>query len=194
MKDISRLKPEEFEALLDWLSNDREKAGMEYLKIRAGLVRYFRFKGCAAAHDLADEAINRVAAKVSTFDREKDDNKSSVFYGFAAKIFLEYLRDEKRRSEKLSEFTSVQKRVAVMDEKEEDEVKMRCLEKCLAELSAADREIFIEYYAPEGEKKSEHRKKIAARMGCAMNALQVKIFRLRGQLAGCMKKCMKNNL
>lgn len=193
MKDISRLKTEEFETLLGWFSEDREKAGAEYNKISEGLIRFFRFKGCADAQTLADETINRVAEKIPTFDESKNVKKITIFYGFASNIFLEYLRNNKRQIESLDKLSSNQNQFFEPIE-EPDDSKIQCLNKCLAELSEEEREIFLEYYGQEKEKKSDVRKKLAVRMQCAMNALQVRVFRMRGVLAKCINECVKKSL
>ena len=193
MKDISRLKTEDFETLLGWFSDNREQAGAEYLKIREGLIRFFRYKGCSDAETLADETINRVAEKIPSFDESKNVKKLTIFYGFAANIFLEYLRTQKRQNEKLNKFGVTQNSFAETNE-EPDDSKIECLNKCLGELSAEEREIFIEYYGQEKEKKSLARKKIAGRLHCEMNTLHVRVFRLRGVLAKCIEKCMKKSL
>ena len=193
MKDISRLKTEDFEILLRWLSYDREKAGAEYIKIREGLIRFFRFKGCSDLQTLADETINRVAEKIPTLDESKNVKKFTIFYGFASNIFLEYLKAQKRQNEKLNKFAATQNSFAEAAE-DPDDSKIECLNKCLSELSAQEREIFIEYYAQEKEKKSIARKKIAERIQCEMNSLHVRVFRLRGFLAKCIENCMKKSL
>lgn len=193
MKDLSRLKPEEFETLLGWLSDDREQAGTEYLQIRAGLIRFFRFKGCSDAPSLADETLNRVAAKIPHFDETKKVRRMTIFYGFASNIFLEYLRKEKKQNEKLNKHLATQNNFTAFDENS-NETQLECLNECLGKLSVEEREIFTEYYASEKEKKSEVRKKLAARIKCELNTLQVRIFRMRGILAKCIENCMKKSL
>ena len=193
MKDISRLKPEEFETLLGWLSEDREQAGTEYLQIRDGLIRFFRFKGCSDAQSLADEAFNRVAAKIPNFDESKKVKRMNIFYGFASNIFMEYLRNKKKQTKKLYEYSVAQQNIAAYGN-ESDEPKLDCLNECLNELSDEEKEIFTEYYATEKEKKSVARRQIAARINCELNTLQVRVFRLRGVLAECIKNCMKKSL
>jgi DNA-directed RNA polymerase specialized sigma24 family protein len=193
MKDISRLKPEEFETLLGWLSADREQGGTEYLQIRAGLIRFFRFKGCSDAQSLADEVLNRVAAKIPGFDESKIVKRMTIFYGFASNIFLEYLRNEKKQNERLNEHLASQNNFAAFDE-DANEPRLECLNECLGKLSVEEKEIFTEYYASEKEKKSEARKKLAARINCELNTLQVRIFRLRGILAKCIENCLKKSL
>lgn len=193
MKDISRLKPEEFEALLGWLSEDREKAGSDYNEIRDGLIRFFRYRGCSDTQTLTDETVNRVAEKIPTFDESTNIKKISIFYGFALNVFREYLRTEERRNERLKEFSSKQKHFQETGD-EPGQEKIECLYKCLAKLSAEEREIFLEYYGQNKEKKSAARKQIAVRLQCEMNTLQVRIFRLRGVLAKCIENCMKKKL
>lgn len=194
MKDISRIKSDDFEDLLGWLSDEREAAGAEYVKIREGLIRFFRFKGCADSPTLADETINRVAAKIRTLDESKNVKKITIFYGFAAKIFLEYLRTSRRQNEKLNAHSSNQKIPAAAVGELSDDARLDCLKECLGTLSAEDRQIFLEYYGQEKEKKSEARKKIAGRLNCEMNALHVRVFRLRTALARCIGNCLKKSL
>lgn len=193
MKDISRLKTEEFETLLGWLSEDREQAGTEYLQIRDGLIRFFRFKGCSDAPSLADEALNRVAAKIPNFDESKKVKRMTIFYGFASNIFLEYLRNEKKQNEKLNKHLAEKHNFATFDE-DSNELKLECLNECLGKLPAEERDIFTEYYASEKEKNSDARRQLAARINCELNTLQVRVFRLRGVLAKCIENCMKKSL
>ena len=190
MKDISEIRSEEFETLLRWLSEDREKAGEIYLEIRDGLVRFFRFKGCSDTQTLADDTINRVAAKAATFDNSKNFKKITVFYGFASNVFHEYLRNQKREREKSKIFSSYQQKLSDYNE-ELQEAESECLSECLQKLTTEERTIFIEYYLPEKGKKSELRTKIAVRLQCEKNSLHVRIFRLRAALAKCIKNCLK---
>lgn len=193
MKDISRLKSEEFETLLGWLSEDREEAGAEYNKIRAGLLRYFRYKGCSDSHTLADETLNRVAAKIPTLDESKNYKKITVILGFAKNIVFEHLRNRKKENDKLKAHL-LENNTFESAEEAENSGKIACMNKCLKEISAQEREIFFEYYGQENQKKSVARRQLAERIGCEMRALQVRVFRLRGILAKCIENCMKKNM
>ncbi len=193
MNNISSIKSEEFETLLRWLSEDREKAAAEYNEIRDGLIRFFRFKGCTDPPTLADQVLNRVAAKIPSFDESENTRKISVFYGFASNIFLENFRRENWEAEKLIDYPEPGGGITGSDENS-DEPKSECLKKCLNRFSDEERNAFIEYYALEKEKKSAARKRIAARIGCKLSTLQVRIFRMRGVLAECIENCMKKKL
>lgn len=189
MTDISNTESEEFEALLGWLSEDREQAGAEYNKIRAGLIRFFRFKGCSDPVSLADETLNRVAKRITSFDESNNAKKSTIIYGFAKNIFLEDRRNRTKIEKKLKDFEFYQ---TSFDELKE--LRFECMEECLVMVSKEDREQFIEFYAQENAQNSDARRQIAERFGLEMNALYVRIFRMRAKLAKCIEKCVKKNL
>jgi hypothetical protein len=88
MKKQSGLIEENFNDLLNWFSVNREEAGKKYEEISNGLIRFFYFKGCADAEDLTDEAINRVASKLSALDLSGNIKPINLFYGFATKIYV----------------------------------------------------------------------------------------------------------
>ncbi len=127
MIKTSVLSQEDFDALLEWLSSDREEAGEKYEKTRAGLIKFFRFRGCADEELLADETITRVAAKLSTFDFSKNVKNISFFYGFAKNIYLEYLAEiDKHEIELASETRS--KAANFKSFEDADDENFECLE------------------------------------------------------------------
>lgn len=193
MDNISTDESKEFNTLLDWLSEDREKAGTEYVKIRDGLIRFFRFRGCSDTQTLADDTLDRVAKRIHTFDESNDVKKSTIIYGFANKIALEHLRKKKKEREKL-ETSEFKKEFFKKADGEENEVRLDCMNVCLLELSDEERAIFTGYYGQEGVKNSVARRKLAERLNCGMNALHVRVFRIRKVLMECIEKCVKKNL
>ena len=92
MKKNWVLSQESFDALLDWLDPDREVAGQKYEDIRQRLIRIFASRGCAAAEDLSDETINRVANKVREVRPTYVGNPALYFYAVGNKVHREYLR------------------------------------------------------------------------------------------------------
>ena len=61
--------PDSFDALLDWLDPDREKAAVRYEIIRAGLIRIFASKGLSDAEHYTDETIDRVIKRLPELRR-----------------------------------------------------------------------------------------------------------------------------
>ena len=66
-----------------------------------------------------------------------------------------------------------------------------CLRKCLERLSAANRELIIEYYYGERKAKIDYRKELAGRLGIEPNALRIKVCRIRATLKECLGECVK---
>ncbi len=192
MKKDFTLKQEDFDALLGWLSANREEAGKQYEKIREGLIRFFRFRGCADPQMLADETINRVAVKISTFDFSKNVKTITYFYGFASKIYLEYLRTIKSREVQLeTEYFPASRNFVVTEDSSTTECD--CLENCLTKLSREESSLVIQYYGREKSEKFELRRKLAEGMNLKMPALHTRVFRIRSILRECIEECMREN-
>lgn len=192
MKKDFTLTQEDFDALLGWLSANREDAGVLYEKIREGLIRFFRFRGCADPPSLADETINRVALKVDKFDSSKNVKTITYFYGFAANVFLEYSRTNTKREVSLDseEFAPGRKLQAADDE---PDAGCDCLEDCLLKLPPDESALIVEYYGKDKSEKFELRRKLAEAMNLKMPALHTKVFRIRGVLRECVEKCLEKN-
>ena len=81
-----------FDALLNWLDADRERAALKYEAIRLRLIKIFTCRGCCEAEELTDETINRVVARVADIAPQYEDDPALYFYGVSHKVHLEYLR------------------------------------------------------------------------------------------------------
>lgn len=187
MKIRDEVAKENFEKLLDWLSPDRDEAGRRFEKIRDGLIRYFRIKGCHESEMLADESMNRVINRIHTLDLTTGASPTSLFYGFAGKVFLEYLRTEKNRHIQLSDAFD---RVFVGAARSSPNVAIDCLRECMNDLNILDGKLIIEYYSEEKQAKFELRRQIARQNEMAIGALHTKIHRIKGILRPCVEKCL----
>lgn len=191
MKKDFTLKQEDFDALLGWLSADREEAGRQYEKIREGLIRFFRFRGCHDPQTLADETINRVAMKLSTFDASKNVKTITYFYGFASNVFLEYFRTAKTKEIQFEpQYLSISHNPKLPDSPSTED---DCLEDCLTKLPRDESSLVIEYYSLDKNEKFEMRRKLADKVNLKMPALHTRIYRIRGVLRECINNCLKEN-
>jgi DNA-directed RNA polymerase specialized sigma24 family protein len=160
-----------FDELLDWLAPDPEAAGRQYELIRRKLITLFTYKGCVFPEDLADETFNRVARKLPAIKSHYNGNPVSYFYGVAKKICLEYVR------------TTTARRVPPPpDAKQDLEESLQHLDYALGKLTQADRELILSYYREDGRSKVDHRKALAKQMGLHLNALRLRVYRIRTQL------------
>lgn len=178
---------EDFDKLLDWLAHNRDEAGVRFEQIRQGLTRYFRLKGCHDPELLADESMNRVINRIDTLDLMTGTRPTSIFYGFASKVFLEYLRTEKKRLVQLSDslehvFTGPGQFI--------QNPAIDCLRECMKDLSILDGKLIVDYYSEEKQAKFEARRRMAMEKEMAMGALHSKIHRIKGILRPCVEKCL----
>ncbi len=172
------LTQEAFDALLGWLNPDRGQAAKRYEEIRRRLVRFFTGRKCAAAEDLADETMNRVARKVQEGLVYTGDT-APYFYAVAHNIYLEHIKQKPHVP------PPAPSRDAAEVEREH-----ACLELCLERLQARSRELIREFYQEEKSAKIEHRKRLAERLGITTNALRIQAHRIRQVLHDCVRQCL----
>ena len=89
---------EPFDALLEWLDSDREKAGARYEIIRAGLIRIFVSKGLSDAEHYTDETIDRVIKRLPDLQESYIGDPARYFHGVARNVFFESGRRQARVS------------------------------------------------------------------------------------------------
>lgn len=175
------LTQEAFDALLGWLDPDTERAATRYEEIRRRLIRFFTGRKCAAAEDLTDETMNRVARKVGEGLRYADET-APYFYGVAQNVYLEHVRKKPPVPPPPPPRPT-----------EEVEREHACLEQCLERLQPRSRELIREFYQEDKQAKIEHRKRLAERLGMTPNALRIQAHRIRLVLLECVRRCLSQN-
>jgi hypothetical protein len=160
-----------FDELLGWLDPDPEAAGRQYELIRRKLITVFTYKGCVFPEELADVTFNRVARKLPAIKPYYRGSPSRYFYGVAKKIYMEYQRN-----------TPAQPILLHPNLKEDLEESLQRLDYALSKLTQVDRELILSYYREEGRGKIEHRKALAKQMGLHLNALRLRVCRIRSRL------------
>jgi RNA polymerase sigma factor (sigma-70 family) len=191
MKKDWVLTQEAFDKLLDWLDPDRDVAGRKYEAIRLRLIKIFTCRGCSEAEDLADETINRVAARVSEIASSYQGEPAAYFYGVAQKVYLEYIRRCKTRQAEVPADSPIINITTSSEGIEDIELEYECLEDCLEHLPTSNRKLVLEYYQQERKAKIDHRKLLAEEMGIALNALRIRAHRIRRALEECVHLCLE---
>ena len=144
-----------------------------------------------AAEDLADETINRVAARIGDVARDYEGDPASYFYGVCQNVHFEYVR--KKDVLDTRDFpgsNSVTLRTNLSDDCEPE---YQCLERCLGHLSNKNRDLVLRYYQGEKQAKIDERKLQALELGIAVNALRIRAYRIRIQLERCVLDCLKRD-
>lgn len=176
-----------FHQLLDWLDNGEDSSGRRYLEIRRRLVLYFDRKNCLSPDELADEALNRVARRLEQEGGITIDRPDHYCYIVARFVFLESLRGP-HRQESLNERLPAPSDSSV--EKQDEERRSECLQRCVQNLETGDRTLIVAYYRGEQRTKIENRKAMAMKLSTTLNALSIRACRIREKLESCVRKCL----
>jgi DNA-directed RNA polymerase specialized sigma24 family protein len=168
------------EAVLRFLDEDRERAGVRYELQRRRLVRYFECKGCAYADEMADETIDRVGQRLASGDQVRQADVGAYFHGFAHNVLRESWRPRRPGPPPPP--------AAPPDEQDlRQEQRLRGLERCMAALSPEDRDLIHWYYQSDERVHVGARKELAKRLRIGMNALRVRTHRIRARLEACLR-------
>jgi RNA polymerase sigma factor (sigma-70 family) len=184
-KGVSGLNRQALEALLRRLGPSPESAAKEYETIRRKLTLFFEMRCTSSPEGLADETIDRVARKLD--DGEPVDNVRAYFYGVARRVFLEWNRRETRERAAVE----AQRQLSAPDVPSElNEARIDCLKSCLLSLPEESRQLILSYYDVGRRPSEETRKALAERLGLTYGNLKIKAYRIREQLAECLRVCL----
>jgi DNA-directed RNA polymerase specialized sigma24 family protein len=170
------LNGDDFESFLTWLAPNRDGAGQTYEKIRSGLIKTFLRHECASAEELADETINRVIRSVHRIANSYVGDPMPYFYAVARR-----LRCERQRRPVTVPWEETRIRVEVSTDESGEDYDRR-LEQALNMLAPHDRDLVIRYYQGAGRSKIDHRQQLADELGIGLNALRIRVHRIRTEL------------
>jgi len=177
---------EALERLLDLLDPEPCRAAREFVKLRHRLTRLFEWRGCRFPEDLADETISRVARRLQEGVEIRSDDPYRYFCGVAHMVFKEVLR-ERRRERKLQDPASWPPPPDPEDGLDDDP-RMEILQTCLGRLSDEQRELLLDYHQGDGRERIENRRRIARRLEVPLNALRIRVHRIRTKLEECVQE------
>ena len=185
--DRTELDGEAFGRLLTVLDANWDEAGEKYLLLRQKLKMFFECRGCQAAGELADETINRVALRVKRGEEIHSGEPLPYFYGVARNVLREYSGCCERFFLPLEDTypvlmrTDDPLRLAEQEHRRLEQDRMlESLEECLRELPPETRHLLLEYHRCErGCDRIRCRRELAERMGISVNALKIRVHRIR---------------
>src|SRR5262249_55207241 len=132
-----------FARLLERLHPDPEQAGLEYERLRRGLVKFFDWRGIWPPDECADDVLDRFAKKI---DGTEIQDVAKYAYGIARLVAL-----ERRRGPAFSSIDELPHVGAVPATADREPDRLQdCFDRCLAQLPAESRELLLQYY--EGER------------------------------------------
>jgi len=173
--DLSRSS---FDSLLRALAPDREEAAAQYESLRQRLVYFFELRWPSSAEDLADEAFNRLAKRLS--EGEVIHQIPPYLMGIAR-----LLAREKGKEGQPNQIPALEM-IASHEPRKPDAIQ-RHFQACFDELAFRDRKLVEVYYGGEGAERKRNREALAAELGVSLNALRNRVFRLRATLERCVR-------
>ena len=184
-----------FDRLLAWLDDGVDSHGERYLEMRRRLVAYFTRRNRPSADDLADETLNRVARTLEQSGVIETKPPARYCYVVARFVMLEDIRSERRQAPLDEMRTADASRARTLSLVASDEGlalrehRLDCLDRCLDQLRLDQRELIVEYYRDDRRQKIERRRDLATRLGISMNALGIRVLRIRETLSTCVESC-----
>jgi DNA-directed RNA polymerase specialized sigma24 family protein len=163
--------------LLQRLDPDRDAAGRAYEALRRRLIDLFAWEHGEAPEELADEALNRLARRLSE-GVAIDGGIARYAFGIARLLLHEQSRARRNRDAALREFP-------IDSGATEGAETLRLLLECLDELPPNARDLIERYYGGE-------RDALARSLGISLNALRNRALRVREVLYECV--CRKRDV
>lgn len=184
-----------FTRLLEWLDDGTDSGGETYLEMRRRLVAYFDRRNRTAPDALADETFNRIAKTLEKSGSIATTPPARYCYVVARFVLLEDLRrdrmyvpfDEVRGGNS----TGWRRTGAADDDASSEERRFECLDSCLLKLKPDQRELVVGYYSAADRQRIDRRRDLATRLGITMNALGIRVCRIRSALETCVDGCCK---
>ena len=180
------LTSESLEALLLFLDSDRDRAGVQYEVIRRRLVRLFEWRGFGNSEDLADETINRVARRIQEGTEVRSADPYGYFCGVAHLLSKEVAR---RAARERAALEREEWQPAPPADEPEDDDRRACLRHCLLGLPNDQRTLVLRYHQEEDHIRS--RQALSEELGIPMNALRIRVHRIRRKLEECVQECLR---
>lgn len=170
-----------FDELLKWLDPAPDLAGEKFEKIRRRIIKLFSNRGSHRAEEIFDVTVFRICEKVKVIAPTYKGDPALYFYGVAKNVHSEFIREDSRR---------IREQPAAADS-EEVELRHRCLDRCLGGLPPEKRSLVLRFYEGDGQERIEGRKLLAEELGIDTKALSLRTLRIRRELLGCMRECLK---
>jgi DNA-directed RNA polymerase specialized sigma24 family protein len=178
----SSITERRLETLLSRLGPDRDKAAGEYERLHRTLVRFFDWRGIPAPEECADEAIDRLAARLET-DASIVDIRAYAL-GVARMLALE--RRRRPIHTPIDRTTDVA--VDAPLESASDARLQDCFERCLDELPSDGRSLLLSYYEGQFGGKIANRRRLAESLRISESALRNRVQRLRNRVEACVQR------
>ncbi len=188
--------PDAMNRMLALLHEDPGRAEQEFNTLRRKLVKFFEWRGCSMPDDLADESIYRVASQLGEGLVIQASQPRCYFYGVARNVLHEYWDSARKEVGEIDGIGQTPHLSVDPDEVAEREAErsrrerlIDRIESCMNGMPGESRTILMEYFCRTGHDKIVARNQMAQRMNISINALRLRVLRLKQDLRRCLDAC-----
>ncbi len=159
------------------------------MRLHKKLEGFFRLKGISQPSAAAGDTLDRAAVKICAGAPVPDVERYCA--GIARNVFLEWLRREQRERSVFTRFVE-----GLKDNSDEEVERIeRVLRPCFEQLDDEERELLFNYCrVMRGRERAESRRRLAEAMKTTVLALRMRVTRLRGVLAECVRRRSREGL
>lgn len=185
-------------ALLARLDPDRDRAWEILSGVERRLKRFFEDKNCLPAEECVEDTVARAARKFHEGAVVTTEDAYGFILGIAYNVSREYWKSRERKTEALDDLPAhlhpASDPVREMEAREteiEEARRLACMRECLAKLPEGQRDLLASYHAGGQRARIEARETTARELGIPLNALRIRVHRLREKLRECLERCLK---
>ena len=195
---VSKLEARDrFDGFLRYLDPDRERAAERYNKLQQALVRFFASRNSADAESRADETLEILCRQVAEGRVFEDLEKYSI--GVARNVLLKEQSSGGPGQISIGDlqleydlrFSSSHHQP--LAEEANESLHEECRRSCVEELPDDDRTLITKYSRAGGHDK-DTRDELAKEASVSLDALRVRVHRIRAALKKCFLRCQKKGL
>jgi len=179
-----------YEQLLRLLDEDADRAADAYAEVRRRLAKFFEWRGCWDAESCTDDTLERVANRLAA-GVTITTSVHAFILGVAVNVAREVFRVE-RRAELHENMAAPFEGDPLIrrDEQQREDRRMSCLARCLGQLPKEQRRALLRYHRGEARSRILDRQQMAATLGIPLQALRLRMFRIRAALERCIQNCV----
>jgi hypothetical protein len=147
-------------------------------------MRFFEWRGCPGPETLADATIDRVIRRLMDGEEIRARDHATYFYGVARYIALESFHAQKETAHSLERMPA-----RLAESRDEEELRLRCLDRCVGELASDAQSLIVAYYDADGQQRIANRRRLSMRLQISATALRLRAHKIREQLEKCVREC-----
>ncbi|HEY0481770.1 MAG TPA: hypothetical protein VGD37_29835 [Kofleriaceae bacterium] len=166
------------------LAPDAALAASRYEQLRHRLIARYRWRGLPCPEDLADQVFDQVADRLVRGHTAEPD--LTAYLAAVARRIARQARRSSRGVQPLDRIAAPELRVPAPAPHEPDDPLAR-LCRCLDQLPPRERQTLLAYEAGPPDEHVRRRKALAAELGIPINALRVRVHRLRARVSAMMR-------